>query len=283
MGAAVAKAFIKAGWKTTVWNRTVNKAAAFESLGATVANTVKECVGASSLTVAVVVNPQALQEILKDLDASSTEGRIILDFTTGSPSLTTQSAAAAARAGFAQYIHGAILAMPHQVGLPTSVYIISGDHETFVKVQPALKALGTAEHIGVRNEASSLLELILAANLYGLASGFVQSIAMLKKTSLFKEDEGIQGFMKKLWIPYVIGSAEGFFSDAGRQLDEKDFVTRGEGAKCSQQVHAVENIILTSKELGVSGDLMQPILDLFRKRTEQGYGDDEISGLVELL
>ncbi|KAJ3456021.1 hypothetical protein MRS44_016044 [Fusarium solani] len=282
MGTAVAKAFIKAGWNTTVWNRTTAKAAPLEALGVTVAQTAAECIQASHLTVAVIVNPEALHSVLKELDPSITKGRTILDFTTGSPALTNESIEAATQAGFPEYLHGAILAMPHQVGLPEGIYLTSGKNETFEKITPALKALGTPQHLSTNTEASALLELILVANLYGVASGFVQSVAMLKKTSLFKE-EGIQGFIKTLFIPYVIGSAQGFFTDTGRQLDEGDFVTKGEGAKCSQQVHALENVVRTSKELGVSGKLMEPILELFKKRTEQGHGDDEISGLVQLV
>lgn len=254
----------------------------FEELGATVAETTAECVQASRITVAVIIDPQALHKILEDLHPSVTEGRVLLDFTTGTPSHTKESASLTMKAGFSGYLHGAILAMPHQVGLPESVYLISGKRETFLQVNPILKCLGAAKYIGPEHEASALLELILVANLYGVASGFVQSVAMLKKTSLFNE-EGIQGFIKTLWIPYIVGCVEGFFTDTGRQLDKNDFVTRGEGARCSQQVHALENLICTSEELGVSGRLMEPILGLFRKRTEQGHGDDEISGIIHLI
>lgn len=87
---------------------------------------------------------------------------------------------------------------------------------------------------------------------------------MLKKAPLFKE-EGVQDFIKTLWIPYIIGSAQGFLSDAGRQLDENYIVSRGESAKCGQQVHAAENLSRASEGLDVSGELITLVLELSKQ------------------
>ncbi|KAH8669431.1 hypothetical protein BGZ61DRAFT_483587 [Ilyonectria robusta] len=120
--------------------------------------------------------------------------------TTGSSSLTIESASAAIHAGFSVYLHGTILVMPHQIGLPEPVSLISGKHETFTQIEPALPTPGAPQLISTEYDASAALGLSLVVSLCGVASGFVQTVVMLKQTALFK-DQLIQGLIKTLWIP----------------------------------------------------------------------------------
>lgn len=45
--------------------------------------------------------------------------------------------------------------------------------------------------------------------------------------------------------------------------------------KCSQQFHTLRNLLRTCQELGISGELIEAILDLFKKRTAQVYGVED--------
>ncbi|MER8380002.1 hypothetical protein NKJ36_20255 [Mesorhizobium sp. M0142] len=49
------------------------------------------------------------------------------------------------------------------------------------------------------------------------------------------------------------------------------------------QAASLDNILTATREQGVATDLLDPMLDLFRKRVGGGFGDEDISGVFELI
>jgi 3-hydroxyisobutyrate dehydrogenase-like beta-hydroxyacid dehydrogenase len=138
MGTALARAFLSKDHNVTIWNRTPGKASTLETAGARVAPTAGESVTLSSLIVTCVTNPDALHETLSTLDASAGNGRILVDFTTGSPSHIRQAARTVTRLGFPACIHGSVMAFPAQVGRRDAVMFYSGDHDAYTSVEVIL-------------------------------------------------------------------------------------------------------------------------------------------------
>lgn len=64
MGSALAQAFLMEGSRTTVWNRTPDKAETLAAQGAVAAGTVAEAIAASPLIVICVLDDVAVQKIL---------------------------------------------------------------------------------------------------------------------------------------------------------------------------------------------------------------------------
>ncbi|WP_369028554.1 NAD(P)-binding domain-containing protein, partial [Nocardia farcinica] len=107
-GQALARAFLKAGHPTTVWNRTPGKADQLMAEGAQVAPTAAEAIDASSLTVICVSDYAAMYELL---DASDLAGTTLLNLTSGDSAQARQAARWAEQRG-AHYLDGAIMAIP---------------------------------------------------------------------------------------------------------------------------------------------------------------------------
>src|SRR5690606_20568976 len=89
MGQALARAFLKAGHPTTVWNRTPGKADQLMAEGAQVAPTAAEAIDASSLTVICVSDYPAMYELL---DASDLAGTTLRNLTSGDSAQARQAA-----------------------------------------------------------------------------------------------------------------------------------------------------------------------------------------------
>ena len=65
MGAALAGAYLRAGHRTTVWNRSAGKADALVEQGASRADTIADAVAASDVLVACVVDATNLRRNLR--------------------------------------------------------------------------------------------------------------------------------------------------------------------------------------------------------------------------
>jgi hypothetical protein len=49
------------------------------------------------------------------------------------------------------------------------------------------------------------------------------------------------------------------------------------------QAASLANILTATREQGVATDLLDPMLALFRQRASAGFGDEDISGVFELI
>ena len=66
MGSALARALLQSGYRTTVWNRTKQKAEPLAALGATVAASVLEAVNAAEIIIVNVSDYEATAAVLHE-------------------------------------------------------------------------------------------------------------------------------------------------------------------------------------------------------------------------
>src|SRR5690606_34715949 len=82
----LAGAFVAAGVRTTVWNRTPGRDRDLVDRGATGAATAAEAVAASPLTVVCVVNYDAADAVLRQEEvADALKGRTVVNLTADTP------------------------------------------------------------------------------------------------------------------------------------------------------------------------------------------------------
>lgn len=91
MGRALAGAFLDAGRRTVVWNRTSARADAPVARGADRAADAGEAVRAARLVVVCLLDPAAVREVLEPL-AEELRGRTVVDLTNGSPAQAAEPA-----------------------------------------------------------------------------------------------------------------------------------------------------------------------------------------------
>src|SRR5918997_559548 len=81
MGTALARAFLRAGHPTTVWNRTARRADDLVAAGAVRADSVAAAAAASAVVVICVMDNTVVRELLSDKLA----GRSVVNLTSSTP------------------------------------------------------------------------------------------------------------------------------------------------------------------------------------------------------
>lgn len=282
MGSAIARAFVENEWKTTVWNRSPAKCEPLVAAGAIEASSPDECIRESPLVISCVSNTQALHKILEIIHSGSSSGRTLVDFTAG-PFSEIEHAEKLASKSFSAYIHASIIVTPAFVGLPDSVSYYSGDENAYRAIESGLKVLGRPIYLGPDTSAARFQEILMGGCFYGFAAGFLQTMATLRFSKYYRPGAA-QRLMSELVIPLLTSNFPKIFEDMARQVDEKDYVTKGAGVRIDLLIQGLEDRIRTYTELGMSTILFRPMLALLKARLEHGgLGEEEMSSLIEVI
>ncbi|RWQ62636.1 NAD(P)-binding domain-containing protein [Mesorhizobium sp.] len=179
MGSALARALLQSGYRTTVWNRTKQKAEPLAALGATVAGSVLEAVNAAEIIIVNVSDYQATAAVLHDnAVASAIRGKLIVELTSGTPHGAREAAEWFAEHG-ASYLDGAIMATPDFIGTDAGTILISGPRQAFDANKEMFRALGgNVQHVGEEPGRANALDSALLALMWGALFGALHAIAV---------------------------------------------------------------------------------------------------------
>lgn len=273
MGQALAARFLQRGHTVTVWNRTPGKAAALIAQGARERKSAAEAIAASDLTVICVLDYAAADSVI-DHSASVLSGRALVNLTNGTPAQARATAKRVSGLG-AAYLDGGIMATPPMIGGEHALILYSGSRANFDAHAGSLEALGAANYLGADPGLASLHDLALLSGMYGVFAGFFHASALV-------DSEGIRAsaFLELLgpWMAAMMGELPGYAKkiDSGRH--GVDVVSN-----LGMQAASLDNILTASREQGVATDLLDPLLALFRQRAGAGFGQEDISGIFELI
>ncbi|QCI63960.1 NAD(P)-dependent oxidoreductase [Phreatobacter stygius] len=273
MGQALTARFLQQGHTVTIWNRTPGKAASLVAKGAREVKSAAGAIAASDVTVMCVLDYAASDSVI-DEAASALSGRALVNLTNGTPAQARAAAGRVAGLG-AAYLDGGIMATPPMIGGEHALILYSGSKATFDAHAGALEGLGAANYLGADAGLASLHDLALLSGMYGLFAGFFHASALI-------DSEGIRAasFLKLLspWMTAMMGALPEYAEkiDSGRH--GVNVVSN-----LGMQAASLDNILTASREQGVATDLLDPMLELFRKRAGAGFGDEDISGLFELI
>lgn len=282
MGSALVRVLLQHGWKVTVWNRTFAKTQPLSAAGAIAVTSPGECIAASPLVITCFIDPEAFYDVFEGISPRACNSRILVDYTAGIPSDIQRCQEKASKLSFLAYIRGAIMTTPPHVGSAESVFYYSGNEKAFRSIEAALKVLGNPIYLGHDVTSATLQECILGNCFYGFAAGFLQSMAVLKSSKLYSPG-GAQLLMSEAIVPTLTHHFPNIFADLARQIDDKDYVTKGDGARLDTLSKALDNMIKATNELGLSSILLEPMRKLIQVRIAEGGAAEEMSSLVETL
>ena len=126
MGSALARAFLRAGYSVTVWNRTAARMQPLVDLGATAAPSPADAARASPVTVVCIDNYATTRRLLDEAGMlQALAGRTLIQLSTGTP------AEARALGGWLQaqgvnVLDGAILPYPDGIGAADARILFAG-------------------------------------------------------------------------------------------------------------------------------------------------------------
>ncbi|MFW5418209.1 NAD(P)-dependent oxidoreductase [Nocardiopsis sp. CNT-189] len=272
MGAPIAAAFLDAGYRTTVWNRTPEKAAPLVERGAVRAATAAEAVASGPLVVAPLLDTGAVRRALGPA-AAGLRGRTLVNLANGTPEQARELASWAAGHG-ADHLDGAMMALPETVATDEGFFLYSGSSEAFARHRRALEVMAPAHYFGADPGAAEVHDLALLGTGYAALTGFLHAAAVLAPAGTSPEE------FAPLAARWLRGMA-GFLPELAREAGSASY--GGGVSTVDLNRAAVDGLIRLSGAAGVAADVHGPLKALLDRRSADGHGQDSFSSVFELL
>ncbi|MEV6776082.1 NAD(P)-dependent oxidoreductase [Streptomyces syringium] len=271
MGSALAGALVKAGYATTVWNRSPGKADGLVAQGAKAADTAGDAVRAGRLVIACLLDHASVHEVLDPL-SGELAGRTLVNVTTTSPAQSRELADWAARTGVA-YLDGGIMAVPQMIGQPGSSILYSGSADVFHQHKPLLDLWGSSTYFGEDAGLASLYDLALLAGMYVMFAGFLHGAAMVAPAGVTAGEFAIRAAP---WLTAMTGAFEGFAA----VIDGGDYTVEGQQ---SLNFSHLGDFLAASSELGISTEVVAMVQRLIQRQIDAGHGEEGFARIYESI
>ena len=275
MGSALARAFLHAGHRVVVWNRTRERCDPLGAEGASVAASPAEALEAAELVVLCVLDYAASRELLDEPEArTALRGRTIVQLTSGTPG-DARTLAKWASERSARYLDGALMSYPSGIGGPEAMVLLSGPRELFEANEATLRALsGNPLFISEDVGAASALDAALLTHYFGATFAFLEGMRM-------SESEGIPvGRFAELALA-GLPEHEETIRTVTDQIERRDY--RGSEATVAVHAAAVDNLLRLTRESAMDARLHELLASAFERAAALGHGEHEIGALYEAL
>ncbi len=275
MGRALTGAFLDAGVRTTVWNRTPGKDRELVERGAASARSPEEAVAASELTVVCVVNYDAADAIVRrGAVTEALKGRTVANLTADTPARARDTETWAAEQGI-EYLDGAIMTPATTIGTPAAAFLHSGPETLYRRHRPVLDALGgTHTHLGEEIGRAAAYDIALLDIFWTTMTGYAHALAVARA----------EGVTARELAPYAKGIGAilpAIIERSAAEVDRGRF--SGETNPITSAVSSMAHIVHTSEAHGIDADVMRAAQDLAQHAVERGHGKDGFLRITEIL
>jgi len=270
MGQAMATNLVRAGHEVTVWNRTPGKAVE----GARVAASPAEAAQGVEVVWMAVSDTAAVESVLFGADGveqSLTEGMIVVDSSTISPSATRKFAERVARKG-AQYVDSPMTGSKVAAESGTLLFIVGGEEQTIELLKPLYAAMGKKifrmGEVGKGQSAKLVMNLQIAL----IYEGFAEALTLAAKLGVDAEKliplvnaSMVKSGVVEYKAPFVLG--RDFSANFPLRLMRKDIRLALEAAK----------------EARVKLPGLETVEEIYEMAIEDGHADLDYAATLLLL
>lgn len=277
MGSALAGALLRSGYRTTVWNRTKQKAEPLAALGATVAGSVLEALNAAEIIIVNVSDYQASAVLRDDAVASAIRGKLIVELTSGTPHGAREAAEWFAAHG-ASYLDGAIMATPDFIGTDAGTILISGPRQAFDANEEMFRALGgNVQHVGEEPGRANALDSALLALMWGALFGTLHAIAVCQAEEI---DLGELGRQWTAIAPVI----DGLVADLIKRTDTGRFASDNETlSSISPHYGAFQHLLELMEARKIDRSVVDGYDAIFQRAIAAGHLHDDFAALSQFL
>ncbi|MFF8938561.1 NAD(P)-dependent oxidoreductase [Streptomyces paradoxus] len=275
MGRALAGAFVDAGLRTTVWNRTPGRDRELLDRGAAGAASAAEAVAASEVTVVCVVDYDAADAVLRqDEVAAALKGRTVVNLTADTPARARDTAAWAAGHGV-RYLDGAIMTPTTTIGTPDAVFLHSGPEDLYEEVAAVRQALGgTHTHLGADPGRAAAYDIALLDIFWTAMAGYAHALAVARAegvtaTELAPFAQGIGAILPPLFAETAADTDAGTYS--------------GDGNPLTSAASSMSHIVHVSESHGIDAGVMRAAEGMARRTIGLGHGQDGFIRITEVI
>ncbi|MFD1146995.1 NAD(P)-dependent oxidoreductase [Saccharothrix hoggarensis] len=270
MGRALAEAFLAAGHPTTVWNRSADKADALVARGAVLAASVEDAVTASPLTVVCVSDYEAVHKLL-DPVGDGLAGRTVVNLTSGTTTQARETAEWAAGRG-ADYLDGAIMAIPVGIGTADGLILHSGPRAVFDAHEATLRTLGgDTTYLGEDHGLSALYDTAMLGLMWSLLNGFLHGAALVGTAKV--DAAAFAPIARKL-----IATVSEWTVDYSRQIDRGEYAA--EDSTIRTHLGAMEHVLHESEAAGINTELPRFVKALAERAVAAGHAEDGYAAMI---
>jgi 3-hydroxyisobutyrate dehydrogenase/2-hydroxy-3-oxopropionate reductase len=270
MGGAMAANLAKAGHEVTVWNRTPGK----QIEGARTANTPAEAAQGAEVVWLCVSDTAAVENVLfgeNGVEQSLTEGMIIADSSTISPSATRKFAERVGRRGV-QYVDSPVTGSKTGAESGTLLFIIGGEEQAIEKLKPLYAAMGKKMfRMGETGKGQSA-KLVMNLQIALIYEGFAEALTLGAKLGVDAETlmPLVQASMVKSGVveykaPFVLG--RDFTANFPLRLMSKD----------------IRLALDAAKEARVKLPGLETVEEIYEMAIEDGHADLDYAATLLLL
>ncbi|MEU7512656.1 NAD(P)-binding domain-containing protein [Streptomyces sp. NPDC042898] len=275
MGRALAGAFVAAGVRTTVWNRTPGRDRELVARGAIGAASVEEAVAASPLSVVCLVDYDATDAVLRQVAVTAAlKGRTVANLTADTPDRARDTARWAGDHGI-RYLDGAIMTPTPTIGTPQAVFLHSGPEELYAEHRPVLDVLGGRHtHLGEDIARAAAYDIALLDIFWMSMTGFVHAVALA----------GAEGISPGELAPFAQGIGAilpPLFQGLAEDLESGAY--SGEGNPLTSVVSSMAHIVHASEAHGIDAGVMRAAEGLARRTIGLGHGAEGFTRIAEVL
>ena len=270
MGSALARALVEQGRSVTVWNRSPEKAVTLMENGAVLAPTLADAFTTSPIILICVTNYAAANHILDEV-ASYLRGKLLVQFTTGSPQ-DARASEAWIHEHDAEYLDCAITGSPSSIGTPNAHILVAGQEAAFQKAEPILRIL--ADNLDYKGELiglASAWEMVFLMHYYGMFLSLLHSVLICQAEGIPLEEYITllekQGKSYEKWLCENIQS--GNYQETSAPLE--------------LWAGGIQQIAQHAQDSNIHAEFPMLAARLFQKAMDSGYGREEVSALFKVL
>jgi len=270
MGSALARALLEGGFQVTVWNRSPEKANLPALQGAIFTPEIGEALAAAPVVLVCVTNYAASDAILAQA-ASELAGKILVQFSTGTPQMARRGEAWAIAHG-AQYLEAKITGSPASIGTPSAHILLSGSEAAYQKAEPLLRALAAnLDYKGALIGLASAWDLVMIMHYYGMFLSLFHSVQICQAEAIpLEQYEALLGEQNLGYEKWLVENIR-----TGNYLDTS--------APLELWLGGIQRISEHARACGINAAFPEFVAQLFQQAADAGYAREEVSAVYKVL
>jgi 3-hydroxyisobutyrate dehydrogenase-like beta-hydroxyacid dehydrogenase len=275
MGSALATALYKRGFDTTVWNRTSSKTESLSRLGLRVAPNALEAVSNAEIVIVNINNYESTNQLVRQLAIESAlRGKVLVQLSSGTPDEAREMESWARPRGI-EYLDGAILNYPVDIGKPQGTVLYSGSDELFNRVKPVLLAFGdNALFVGKEIGQAAATDIAGLSFVTGTMLGFLHGCVVYEAENL-----PLDGYLQL--VKTLMPAMEAALADLCHKIQSKDY--GNPQATLETWTVAPRELIGWCEKHQVNHTFADPQLALIEQAVKAGKGHLDFAYLYEVL
>ena len=273
MGQALARTLIHAGHHVTVWNRTTNKAVPLVELGAILADSTKDALLASDITIICIRSHDDTRALLAPF-GRQLSGKTIVELSTGGVE-DAKSLMDWVRDQDANCLIGMISTFPKGIGETDSAILMVGDQSVWQAQKPLLTTLaGKSDRIGDNPGALAAIYASLFLPRQGFMFGMIYGALICEKAGVTME-----AYVEQL--PLTIKVVQDYYKVFADSVPSQNF--DNPPASMGTYHAAFQDTLATCAGLDAPNELPQLLNQLIEQGIDAGLSDKQITALTKVL